>query len=1031
MNTFDVTGPLPRTTTQLEASAGTGKTYAIAALTARYIAEDGADIADLLLITFGNHASSELRTRVFERLDSTVKELDAQLAGAPTPPEDAVSRHLASADLKLRRDRLADALDRFNEATIVTTHAFCDAMLAELGILADWDRNETVGPDSSELIEQCTVDTYLRLYRADPEPPIEPLDARRIGRAACLTNLPLMPEGGAHREFADAVRTLYTARKATLGLRTFNDVTSRLRDALADPVTGPVVREVLRRRFPYVLVDEFQDTDPEQWAIIESAFVADDRPTVLIGDPKQSIYGFRGADLGAYLAAQARAQVATLGTNYRSDQGLVDGVVELFGQRTLGAEQVVVHPLEAAHTTDLPAVGPHRVRIRTAAGGGSSDSAPVAIERDLVAQTRQLLHTFEPSDIAVLVRTGARAQRLAEVLTEAGHPAAITGSQSVWKQPAAKAWATLLRAMDNPTQATIRLAALTPLIGSGLGTLLAEGSAEPARVSSLIREMRQAFEAGGIPAVLSGLRAATSLDARLVRQPEGDRLLTDVGHVAELLAASPAHTLTELIEWIERDRTEEDADSLRISTDETAIRIMTLHAAKGLEFPVVLLPETEGIRARFWEPFSIVEGNRRHLYIGPRPHGQDDITRTLTAQNLDEELRLLYVGFTRAKHLSIAWHVDQDVKAPFPLRLLMKQLKLPRHVLIEPMDTSDADPPGGAAPSAQSSPAVGLSKPGQLRDIDRTWRRTSYSGLTAGLHDVPSGVVVDEPEAVDVSVGEPNDPALAEPSPMAGLPAGAAFGTVVHEIFERLDWSPPVLEMSAAELVGELGPHHGFTAAETAQLTDAVIAAVRTPLTPLAEMALTDLPTANRLPELDFDLPLADAGAPATLEELARLMAEHLPATDPLAAYPARLAASEAAPAVLNGFLTGSIDGVLKLPDGRFAVVDYKTNRMTASADEVPTLGHYTPAAMAEAMMQAHYPLQAMLYCVALHRYLGLRLDGYSPGRHLAGVGYLFVRGMAGPDTPVVDGSSCGVFGWFPSPELVIAASNLLGGTRG
>ena len=157
-------------------------------------------------------------------------------------------------------------------------------------------------------------------------------------------------------------------------------------------------------------------------------------------------------------------------------------------------------------------------------------------------------------------------------------------------------------------------------------------------------------------------------------------------------------------------------------------------------------------------------------------------------------------------------------------------------------------------------------------------------------------------------------------------------------------------------------------------------------------------------------------------------MARHLPAVDPLNRYPARLAATEAASGVLNGFLTGSIDAVLRTPEGRFLVVDYKTNTLSPSSEAPQILGHYTPEAMAEAMMQAHYPLQALLYSAALHRYLRLRLPGYRPEWHLGGVGYLFVRGMAGAGTPVVSGARCGVFSWYPPPELVVATSELLGG---
>ena len=132
----------------------------------------------------------------------------------------------------------------------------------------------------------------------------------------------------------------------------------------------------------------------------------------------------------------------------------------------------------------------------------------------------------------------------------------------------------------------------------------------------------------------------------------------------------------------------------------------------------------------------------------------------------------------------------------------------------------------------------------------------------------------------------------------------------------------------------------------------------------------------------------------------------------------------------MKGFLTGSIDVVLKLPREGFVVVDYKTNRFPVPPEQELSVEHYHPSAMAEAMMQAHYPLQALLYCAALHRFLVWRLPGYSPDKHLGGVGYLFVRGMAGPGTPVVAGGRCGVFEWFPPAELVVEVSDLLGGGR-
>jgi exodeoxyribonuclease V beta subunit len=197
---------------------------------------------------------------------------------------------------------------------------------------------------------------------------------------------------------------------------------------------------------------------------------------------------------------------------------------------------------------------------------------------------------------------------------------------------------------------------------------------------------------------------------------------------------------------------------------------------------------------------------------------------------------------------------------------------------------------------------------------------------------------------------------------------------------------------------------------------------LRTPLD-VSGVTLADLPPSDRLAELDFELPLAGGSTPrsgeVTLQGVAALLRRHLPADDPLAGYPDLLETLEA-PA-LRGFLSGSIDAVLRLPGPRYVVVDYKTNRLGRGS---LTALHYTRAAMAAEMLRAHYPLQALVYAVALHRYLRWRQPGYDPAAHLGGTAYLFVRGMVGPDTP----AGCGVFDWHPSPELVVALSDLLAG---
>ncbi|HMR49459.1 MAG TPA: UvrD-helicase domain-containing protein [Arachnia sp.] len=1061
MTSFDLTAPLPASTTVLEASAGTGKTYTIAALTCRYIAEQGRDVRDVLLITFGNAASNELRERVFAALAQAEQDLTAFLATG-TPPDDDLARLLCAAEAEQRRERLRTAVARFDEATIVTTHAFCQAMLRSLGILGDHDPAERLLPDPDPLIAQCAADQYLhdfgRVDGDDPPPSLAPKTAMDLARESCLTPLDLHPAEGPEAAFGLRVRQRFAARRCELGVVTYDDLISRLRDALRHPVSGEAAVEVLRRRYPVVLVDEFQDTDPAQWAIIERTFVAPGRPTILVGDPKQSIYGFRNADVLSYLEATRRATTLSLDLNYRSDQAVTDGVGALFGNVRLGDERIRVDPVRSRQEgTRLLLAGPTHSQARVWIRGASAEHLPVspdeAIAEDLIGQVRRLLadgriedprspggsRPVRLGDIVVLTRQGQRAEQLGRRLLDAGHPAMLMGQQSVWRQPAARDWLTLLLAMAKPSVSANRKAALTSLLGADLAVLADPSSPRSAEISALIRELAHLWTTGGITQVFTTLRLRTRLDARLLAAPGGERQLADLMHVAELLGAQDAGSLASLAGWLEaRIAAPGEAEApLRAEDDADAIRLMTMHSAKGLEFPIVLLPEVSHTKVLTYKPFPFIEGGRRKLYVGGRPQRNSRLETELTRQLRDEELRLLYVGLTRAKHLAIAWHVDDQRSATSPMSALLyrdpaatelapryspggRRVSLdPATVLLQQLDPARQE----RRVSSPSSPPP-LAPSTVTRRIDPTWRRTSYTGLTQALHDA-SPAFADEPAALEAL---PGDPALAVVSPMAELPSGAAFGTLVHAALEGLDWSPAALSDDARRVAAELGTRFGFAPEQRAVLAESLDAVCRTPLAPLTEAALSDLGTAARLAELDFDLPLADRGRPGTVGDLARLMAQHLRPDDPLAGYPARLAATEAAEGVLNGFLTGSIDAVLRTPEGRFLVVDYKTNNLSPSPDVPQILGHYTPAAMAEAMMQAHYPLQALLYCAALHRYLGLRLPDYRPHRHLGGVGYLFVRGMAGPDTPVVAGARCGVFAWHPSPELVAATSELLGG---
>jgi exodeoxyribonuclease V beta subunit len=303
------------------------------------------------------------------------------------------------------------------------------------------------------------------------------------------------------------------------------------------------------------------------------------------------------------------------------------------------------------------------------------------------------------------------------------------------------------------------------------------------------------------------------------------------------------------------------------------------------------------------------------------------------------------------------------------------------------------------------------------RTLDQSWRRTSYSALTASAHEAGPGVgseaeqpeKTDEPESVlfDLAADGP-------PSTMNAFAGGTAFGTLVHEVLEQVEDVSELPVRCRAAVASRLA------GVDPVALAEALLPVMQTPL---GFGTLASIPACDRLAELDFELPLAGGDQPVpdevTLTRVAKLLREHLPVDDVLAPYADLLETLDAPP--LRGYLSGSIDVVLRVAGPRYVVVDYKTNRL-ARGDL--TALHYTRDAMAAEMMRAHYPLQALLYCVALHRYLRWRQPAYDPAVHLGGVQYLFVRGMVGPSTPI----GCGVFDWQPPPALVVALSDVLAG---
>lgn len=1074
---FDLCGPLPTSTTLLEASAGTGKTYAIAALATRYIASGEVTIDQILMITFGRSATRELRERVRESLTLARDSLRAD-SGTSDP---VIAQLLALPDGERRQaaDRLSRAVADFDSGTIATTHQFCMNALAGLGISANLDPGEVFVENISDLVEQVVRDFYIRKYGAaatDRLPYAEALTLARKAVGDPQASLDAGPVAPGSQEqtrvhLAQAVRAEVQRRRRAQRLVTFDDLVMRLQQALAHPQTGPLACQRLRDTYRVVLVDEFQDTDPAQWDILERAFHGH-RTLILIGDPKQAIYAFRGADVFSYLqAADVADHHATLPINWRSDAAVVEGVQALMGGLHLGSSQIVVHPVRAHH--DAPRLvglpGTARVRLRTLhpKDAPSAGEARAAVVDDVAADIVDLLsgqarledgdttRPVLPGDIAVLVTKHSQAAAVHKALDAAGVPAVLASANSVFASPAAQEWALLLQAMQAPRSSALRQAALTDFLGYTPSDFAERPDEVDAAVALQLKLWATTLDEGSVAEMVAAMEQDRHLMSRVLSRPAGERHITDVRHVAGVLHAqqrSSGAGLTGLLDWLQdqirraevNDRDTSNELTRRLDSDAAAVQLLTIHVSKGLEFPIAYVPFG-------WDRFvgkspellvCHTDSGQRVLDVrGPQAIDRDVLLEAHKREEAGESLRLLYVALTRASsHLVVHW---SSSKANTESSALHRALSARNAGSAEPL----AKYPVGAPPDPQSpwvevqpvqprrpprwqKPDVALPDlrvAPFTRHVDTAWRRTSYSGLTREVHaeHAPLGFRDDEPAEQDTTAG-PTPAGLA--SPFADLPAGAAFGTLVHGVLEAVNTQAPDLPAEVMLRCREQLVVHPLAEVSPETLSEALLPVLRTPLGPVAQNAcLAEIAVGDRLPELDFELPMNGR----TLADLAALLRQYKPLADSsdgdlLAGYADLLDSPGLRHGSLLGYLSGSIDAVLRLPGPSFVVVDYKTNLLRDPATpgvENLVCGYEAPA-MAAAMMAAHYPLQALLYSAALHRFLRWRLPGYDPSRHLGGILYLFVRGMAGPSTP----SGSGVFSWKPDPALIVDLSDLLDG---
>ncbi|SFM95080.1 DNA helicase/exodeoxyribonuclease V, beta subunit [Formivibrio citricus] len=863
-------------------------------------------------------------------------------------------------------------------------------------------------------------------------------------------------------------------RKVEQGVDGFDDLLTRLAAALQGPGAA-ALQAAVRQRYRVALIDEFQDTDPVQWDVFRSLFADGGLPLVLVGDPKQAIYRFRGADLFTYLKAGRQAeQKYVLDTNYRSVPPLIDGINALFARQSNAfIEEIDYEPVGARGKLALVSVEnpapiqfrmlPAQVAEKGEKPWGKTEAAQAVIAAT-AAEIVQLLagaelegdgarRRLQPGDIAVLANTHTEAAAMEAALAAIHVPAVRQTRESVFASDEAGDWLRVLVAMANPRDEAAIRAALTSLcMGYGAAELvvLEQDDAGWESILQAFARWHELWQTRGFVVMFRAWLDAAGPDGltvapRLLALPGGERRLTNLQHLAELMqtASRTQHGMAALMAWYEKrladPGAEGDAALLRLPSDAERVKIVTIHASKGLEYPVVFCPWLwNGRLLQQGEKAARCHDEEGRVWLDFGSPDHDERMERYRQETLAEKLRLLYVALTRAKsRLVIHWglidRAGESAKGEEGLHtsalawllhgsgsvggLRQRLSSMTSADLLADLKTLIAAAPGSVAVTmleadaeigrspfdeggGDEQPASGFSPP-QLscaqfhRTLHSAWRLSSFSRLTSGRER--------ETERPD------HDARAAAPQPVESartvftfpqgeVPANVA-GTCLHAIME--DWAIAPAGLGVAGLVERQLVRHGIGVhwqPVVAQMLETTLAA------PLdgGDLRLCGLPTAARRAELEFTFPLHAArmnelpallarfGQPAAFVEAAR----HLDAD------------------IMAGFMKGFVDLVFQY-EGRYYLLDWKSNWLG------PSFADYAAPQLEAAMAQHHYYLQALIYTLALDRYLARRVRGYDYDTHFGGSYYLFLRGMQ-PDS-----SATGV--WFGRAQRgLIAEMGLL-----
>ena len=847
--------------------------------------------------------------------------------------------------------------------------------------------------------------------------------------------------------FEDCREQVLRYKKANQKL-SYDDLIYFTRQAL-QASAGSRLAAIIRKQYPVAMIDEFQDTDQAQFSIFSSVyFNSSEISLTLIGDPKQAIYSFRGGDIFTYMLARQAPDVqhCVLKTNWRSQPGLVNAVNHFFTHRQdpfIYSDSIKFLRANASKTNNSsflqvganpqPAFTlwqiPPGADLKPLNKETASDKLNSAVAAEIVSlikggQSGSITIDDEPlnaGDIAILVRTSSQGEAMRKALEACGVTAIAIGRDSVFNSGESAGLALLLNAVAHPgKRQKLRLALASQLLNFDHLQMLDISDNELSWQNWIenFKQLHNTWLSRGFIPMFQQMLQTLKLAEKLAKRDQAERRLTNLLHLGELLQQQSlvSSGIDNLLNWFNQQQQINAAEEaeLRLESDHTLVKIITIHKSKGLEFPVVFLPY-------LWDCYPVNATRNDSVYFH-----DDNFQATIDLgsgaidqhylradkERLAEDIRLLYVALTRARSkVYLAWgeagsRGRAGNSSQTALAYLLHSKQTPGQLTIEPAagiphaevmqqelkafagkTCGDIEllmlPDSNADKNIieKSPPAKNIQAGSFQAKIQHSWRISSFSSLTRDVH-----------QPLAASDRDPYGDAI------LNFPAGSDIGLFLHALFEHLDFSKDI-DTQCQDLLPRYAPRFGLEIADRlAEVTHWVKQVVETTLIQPG-LKLSVLSSQQRLNELAFDFAVDHAN----INEINSFFAnrQHSPSID--------ITTQD-----FRGLITGVIDLVFEYK-GKYYLADYKSNYLGNSLED------YAPKSLQQAMLDRRYDLQLLLYSLALHRYLRQRIKDYRYQRHFGGAYYLFLRAMR-PGS----GSDFGVHFECPAEADIEALDTLL-----